>query len=215
MTKFQYAPKITELRIELKAAGYSPIPLEGKVPPSPGWPTMADAEDAIRTWPTKYPWATNTGINPRHTPAIDVDITNAEVCRDVYSIAREFFTDGTVLARVGRFPKFAILLRSESPLKKTKVTFRGPDGHSHHIEILGNGQQLAAFGIHPDTKQPYRWDDGLEPGSAIPWGSLPLTNEGANTRFLRDVGDELKRKHGWDLKQSSGGSYRRTPQQWQ
>src|SRR5881396_3366875 len=74
-TKFRPEPGVTELRIELKAAGYSPIPLVGKVPPSAGWPTMADSEDAIRMWPTKYPWATNTGIKTRNTPAIDVDIT--------------------------------------------------------------------------------------------------------------------------------------------
>jgi len=211
MTK--HDSRITELRIELKAAGYSPIPLVGKVPSSAGWPTMADSEAAIRMWPTMYPRATNTGINTRHTPAIDVDITDVGVCRKIYSIAREFYSDGMFLARVGRFPKFAILLRSEA-LKKIKVTFNAPDGDYHHIEILGDGQQLAAFGIHPDTNQPYRWDDGVEPGIAVPWGSLPLTDDGTNRRFLRAVTDELKRKHGWRLKQSSGGSCRRTPQQW-
>src|SRR5213078_4162631 len=185
MTKFRHEPGVTELRIELKAAGYSPIPLVGKIPPSAGWPTMTDSEDAIRMWPTKYSWATNTGIKTRNTPAIDVDITDVAVCRDVYSVAREFFSEGTVLVRVGRFPKFAILLRSEAPLKKSKVVFRAPDSHLHHVEILGDGQQLAAFGIHPDTEQPYRWDEGLEPGVAVPWASLPLTDEGTNARFLR------------------------------
>ena len=76
MTKFRHEPGVTELRIELKAAGYSPIPLVGKIPPSAGWPTMTDSEDAIRMWPTKYSWATNTGIKTRNTPAIDVDITD-------------------------------------------------------------------------------------------------------------------------------------------
>jgi hypothetical protein len=212
MTKLRHEPRVTELRIKLKAAGYSPIPLVGKIPPSAGWPTMADSEDAITTWPAKYPWAVNTGIKTRITPAIDVDITDVAVCRDVYSIAREFFTNGRVLARVGRFPKFAILLRSEAPFKKSKVVFRASNGYLHHIEILGDGQQLAAFGIHPDTKQPYRWDGGLEPGLVVPWQSLPLTNDDTNARFLRAIGDELKRKHGWDLKQN-GASYRRTPQQ--
>ena len=31
------------------------------------------------------------------------------------------------------------------------------------IELLCDGQQLVAFGIHPDTRKPYRWIGG-EPG---------------------------------------------------
>ena len=35
---------------------------------------------------------------------------------------------------------------------------------THKIEVLGNGQQFVAYGIHPDTKKPYTWtslDDPL------------------------------------------------------
>src|SRR5262249_48830073 len=34
------------------------------------------------------------------------------------------------------------------------------DAKPEKIEFLGDGQQLVVAGIHPDTKQPYRWHGG-------------------------------------------------------
>lgn len=36
-----------------------------------------------------------------------------------------------------------------------------PHGEMHRIEVLSYGQQFAAYGIHPGTKEPYRWSGDL------------------------------------------------------
>jgi hypothetical protein len=192
---------MTQVRLDLKAAGYSPIPLTGKIPVTAGWPSMDSDEESICAWTTRYPFAANTGIITKFTPTIDGDITDAGASRDVCDLAREFFHDGTFCARVGKAPKFAMLLRSDLALKKVKVSFVAPDGGQHHIEILGDGQQMVAFGRHPETKRPYHWNAG-GPGHAAPRNSLPLTTDERNAQFLAAVTDMLANKHGWRVKVS-------------
>jgi hypothetical protein len=60
-------------------------------------------------------------------------------------------------------PKRAILLRTDKPFKKIIRKLTAPDGTSHKIEVLGDGQQLAVAGNHPDTGQPYVWRGGRSP----------------------------------------------------
>jgi hypothetical protein len=205
-------PAITELRLELKRAGYSPVPIVGKIPPVNGWTTMADSEDAIRAWPTAHRWASNTGLRTRYTPGVDADITDIAASREIYHLTREFF--GNPPTRIGRAPKFAILLRAEEPMKKTSLALRGPDGSDHQIEVLGDGQQLASFGVHPETKQPYRWQ-GVEPGAAAPRGSLPLLTPEITERFLKAAGEVLERKLGWRVRAGGTVNRKRKPQEWQ
>ena len=63
-------------RKRLLAAGYLPLPVNGKEPPIKGWQDIAATNKIIGTWETKYADATNTGILTRTTPAIDIDITH-------------------------------------------------------------------------------------------------------------------------------------------
>jgi Bifunctional DNA primase/polymerase, N-terminal len=205
---------ITQIRLDLKAAGYSPIPLTGKIPVTAGWPTMDSDEQSIRTWPTRYPFARNTGVITRTAPAIDVDITNVEAAREVYYIAKDFFGErGHLIARIGKPPKFAILLRSKEPMKKTSLALRAPDGGDHQIEVLGDGQQMVAFGIHPDTRRPYLWRGG-SPGPDVPLDSLPFLDEDLTAQFLKAVAAELPRKFEWRIRQGGVVNRKRTGQQW-
>ena len=94
------------------------------------------------------------------------------------------------MVRFGRRPKRAILCRTTEPFKKIKVEFDSfftdPDtGEIKHdaIEILGDGQQLACFGEHPDTKQPYEWVGGSP--VYVPASDLPLITE-ADARAIID-----------------------------
>jgi hypothetical protein len=200
--------------LDLKAAGYSPIPLTGKIPVTAGWPTMDSDKESIRTWPTRYPFARNTGVITRTAPAIDVDITNVEVAREVYYLAKDFFGEkGHLIARIGKPPKFAILLRSKEPMKKTSLALRAPDGGDHQIEVLGDGQQMVAFGIHPDTRRPYLWRRG-SPGSEVPLESLPFLDEHLTAQFLKAVATEMPRKFEWRIRQGGVVNRKRTGQQW-
>ena len=54
------------------------------------------------------------------------------------------------------------------PFKKAFVALTPPPGLSPYekapkIEVLGDGQQVAVAGMHPDTEKPYVWQAGRSP----------------------------------------------------
>jgi hypothetical protein len=66
---------------------------------------------------------------------------------------------------------------------------------------LANGQQLAVAGIHPDTKRPYAWKNGLSPVN-VPRADLPEVDEG-EVRAILDLCIEALGKIGWSVIHSS------------
>ena len=75
-----------------------------------------------------------------------------------------------------------------SRLRRSEVELESVDpetGEIKHdaIEVLGDGQQLACFGEHPDTKQPYEWVGGSPVD--VPASDLPLISE-ADARIIID-----------------------------
>ena len=48
-----------------------------------------------------------------------------------------------------------------TPFKKISATFKAPDDVVHKVEVLADGQQFVAEGIHEETQQPYRWTDNV------------------------------------------------------
>jgi hypothetical protein len=64
--------------------------------------------------------------------------------------------------------------------------------------VLGDGQQLACFGIHPDTQQPYGWHRG-EPGQ-IARQDLPYIHEHEARKLVKDIADLLCAEHGYRRK---------------
>jgi hypothetical protein len=90
--------------------------------------------------------------------------------------------------------------RPERPLTKlqTPELFL-PDGTKVKVELLAEGQQFVADGIHPDTGKPYTWTNGSPAEVAI--GELPVVTEeqarGVITeaeRLLRAAGAREKEK---------------------
>jgi hypothetical protein len=171
-------------RLQLRAAGFSPLPLEGKAPKMmTGWQTKFDVTtEEIRLWGKSYPYAHNTGMLTKFTPAVDIDLMHPEAAEAIEALAREHFEErGDILVRVGKAPKRAILLRTDEPFDKIARSFEWPQGKGQ-IEVLANGQQVVAFGIHPETKQPYRWHGG-EPG-AVKREDLPYVRQSDIEKFL-------------------------------
>ena len=183
----------TARRLAMRAHGYSPLPLNGKAPKIASWQKRSDATDReIIAWARVRPAETNTGLLTRNNPAFDIDIlSSAEVADAVADLIAEELRDrGVLMVRFGRRPKRAIVCRTASPFKKIKVEldsfFTDPEtGEIRHdaIEILGDGQQLACFGEHPDTKQPYEWLDGSP--ADVPASELPSIAE-ADARAIVD-----------------------------
>ena len=57
-----------------------------------------------------------------------------------------------------------------------------PDRSSAQIEVLGAGQQVGAYGIHPDTLAEYEWPDSGP--DIVPLIDLPMPDVAAEQCFL-------------------------------
>jgi hypothetical protein len=79
--------RATAYRKQLHSAGYSPLPVNGKAPPLPGWQDVLATPEVINGWEDKYPDATNTGILTRTTPAIDIDVLDSAVADELQKLA--------------------------------------------------------------------------------------------------------------------------------
>ena len=103
---------------------------------------------------------------------------------------------GTILVRIGLPPKRAIVLRTNVPFKKIVRTLVDPNGTAHKIEILGDGQQVAVAGIHPDTGAPYTWQGGRSPINT-PRAHVPLISEHEAQEVLALCVQWLRDELGW------------------
>jgi hypothetical protein len=175
----------TERRQQLCAAGYTPIPLHGKIPPNKEWQRTSNVTpEMLRMWAKTWPDARNTGLLTRAMPTLDLDLANEEAARACEDLVRERYEElGYILVRIGKAPKRAIVFRTAEPFDKFVVGLVAPNGNAEKIEFLADGAQVAAFGIHPDTKKPYRWFGGA-PGE-IKRDELPYIRE-AEARALVD-----------------------------
>ena len=181
--------RATTLRKRLLAAGYLPLPVNGKAPPIAGWQDIKATNKIIDTWENRYADATNTGTLTRTIPTIDIDIMHPDAADAIEALAREHFEErGNILVRFGKAPKRAILLRTDEPFKKITRMFAASDGSTQQIEIMADGQQVVVFGTHKDTGRPYSWHGG-EPGE-IRRGDLPYVCE-ADARVFIDAATEL------------------------
>src|SRR5262249_41193971 len=141
-----------------------PIPLIGKRPANAEWQSdVAPDEAEVTSWKTICPSAFNTGILAKWTPAVDIDVMDGMIANSIADCAAELVDEsGWLLVRFGRHPKRAILFRTDKPFDKIRTPdFTSLDGVTHHVEILCDGQQLAAFGRHPDTGNEYEWPQGV------------------------------------------------------
>jgi hypothetical protein len=176
---------ICGLRVRYVKAGYEPIPCFGKRPVLPNWPTALIDIDCPASWGATYPNAINTGIRTKHTPAIDIDIQDPNIAERIENELRACFPQQRLLVRFGQPPKRLVPFRCATPFNKLMVRFKVPDDDRtvHKIEVLGNGQQFIADGVHPNTGEAYVWRDGHL--LSVPHDHLPLLDEAAASRFIR------------------------------
>jgi hypothetical protein len=225
-TEFEELPEIeptwlrlqraTELRKQLLAAGYTPLPCRGKRPPMNEWQFVVATRELIDTWERHplYADATNTGVLCDTSPAIDIDIMQPDAAAAVEALVRERFEEhGRILVRFGQAPKRTILLRTNEPFKKMSAWFTAPDGSEQHIEILADGEQSVVAGIHPDTKRHYSWHGGM-PGE-IKREDLPYVRQADAQMFLDDAAELLIKEFGFTpikakKKQKTNGGEQRT-----
>jgi hypothetical protein len=188
------------LRQQLLRAGYSPIPVDGKRPVHKQWQERHTTNvDEIELWSAVFPHAHNTGILTKYMPTIDVDIKTPEAAEAVEALAHERFDErGYVLCRIGEAPKRAIPLRTDQPFAKITSNLVAPDGSEQKVELLCDGQQVVAFGIHPGTGKPYSWHGGSP--DQIKHADLPYISEADARAFVDDATRLLIEEHGYQTK---------------
>lgn len=114
---------------------------------------------------------------------VDADTINPEWAD---TIKRAIEDAGFILPiRIGRAPKVGYLVRTDPDFKYTMFEFgpRRADGKRDRIEILAEGKQFVAEGIHPGTMLPYKWPQGVPALDTVPF---------ADTASLMAIMDYLR-----------------------
>ena len=168
---------IIEVRFAMVTNGYTSIvPVIGKKPVLDQWQKTENvSRKMLEDWSRNCPSANNTGILTKLVPTLDLDLLQENAAIAAENLVRERFDGlGSILRRIGRPPKRAILFRTKDPFKKLTTLFTATNGADpEKIEFLGDGQQVVAHGIHPDTQAEYLWDNGGDP-TTIAYEKLPL-----------------------------------------
>lgn len=114
---------------------------------------------------------------------IDADTLNeawAEIIRD--TVTKHF---GKLSARVGRYPKVGYPLRVSEPIRYTRIEFGELDDKGRlkdRVEILSDGRQFVAHGLHPFTGKPYTW-----PRALVPYDQLPVVAAASVIALLEEL----------------------------
>jgi hypothetical protein len=120
------------------------------------------------------------GIVCGYIVAVDIDILDPDLADRLASLVRGAF-GYTPLTRIGQAPKAIYVYRAKGPIPTRRLAIEGGK-----VEILAEGTQFVAYGIHPVTQRPYQWEGDREPLDT-PVTSLPEITAEAVERFLLTV----------------------------
>lgn len=135
--------------------GYDITPLAGKRPKLEAWHTRP--QEVLEF--TKY-GKSNIGVlcgGGNNIVAVDIDVYSENVSQLVQKAVIDEL--GFAPQRIGQAPKTLFVFRCTEPMKKTRTAVFEIDTKECAVEILAEGQQFVASGIHPDTKKKYSWVD--------------------------------------------------------
>jgi AAA domain/Bifunctional DNA primase/polymerase, N-terminal len=191
---------LAALRLKLRRAGYFPVPCEGKRPPLKGWQDkFATNADEISLWSKSWHMARNTGALARHSPALDIDLTDEDAAEAIETLVGNLFEDGRILVRIGKAPKRLIPFRTAAPFKKLILAVTAPNGVKAKLEFLGDGQQYIVDGVHPETRNAYCWH-GADHLADVSARDLPLVRDDTHAQEVLDqIGAMLVAEHGYTL----------------
>lgn len=191
---------LSEVGDALVKNGYHIVPIMRgeKRPFLDGWQNIRADKGELRRWLDDGKADCGVGIITAHTPAVDIDCLDDDVAAEMLAWIEEEYGVSEPL-RYGKRPKALLLFRVDEPFRKLKSSvWEDPDfGKSHAVEILGEGQQFVAFGVHKDTKRPYEWV-GTSPLDT-PAADLPLLTHEMALAII-DKFDELAANAGWERK---------------
>ena len=112
--------------------------------------------------------------------AIDADTLSEDHAATIRDLVEQHL--GRLPIRVGRYPKALYLCRVSGELRYTRIEFGERNERcllTDRVEVLSDGRQFVAHGIHPTTRQPYTW-----PRQLIPFDALPVVEPAAVLALL-------------------------------
>src|SRR3974390_3044560 len=92
--------KATAYRKRLLAAGYQPLPVNGKIVKLEDWPNIAVTDAIINPGAQDWPDHLSPGLLPRHTPVVDIDITDEGAAEELEALVEKML--GKRAGRLGR-----------------------------------------------------------------------------------------------------------------
>lgn len=107
----------------------------------------------------------------KHLIALDADTYNVEHAKTVKAIIDKWLKDKAPI-RIGQYPKALYLMRTDPGLSTTPLVFGAVDENGqqpNRIEVLAEGAQFVADGIHSKTGKPYEWKRPLLPAGELPY----------------------------------------------
>ena len=149
--------------------GYNIIPVvkRTKRPALANWSKIKATPELIESWDADA----SIGITTGEVVAIDIDIYDKHVTNAIVKYCDQHIGKG--LRRIGKAPKGLLLFRTDTPMSKSvSPKYMDEGGNVNCVEILGKGQQLVAYGIHPDTQQEYYWPKACP--TTVPISDLPM-----------------------------------------
>lgn len=132
--------------------------------------TTENEVDIWGDWPES-----GIGIAAGRVIGIDIDVLDGEIAAKIEGLAKRLLGD-TPAVRIGRAPKRLLVYRAAQPF----AGFKYPP-----IEVLGQGQQFIAYGIHPDTGQAYDWP--VESLADLSVADLPAITEAQAREFAQEA----------------------------
>jgi hypothetical protein len=116
---------------------------------------------------------------------IDLDIYDKRLADEFEEFAVEML-GATPLRRVGEAPKRLLVYRCDDGLPtKLQTPEMFKDGLKAKAELLGQGLQFVAYGIHPATLRPFTWGESTP--ETVSLTELPAVTRGRLEAYLQAV----------------------------
>jgi hypothetical protein len=194
--------------VPLSDAGYEVIHVghAKKGPSYDGWQKIKTTPQIVRQWAANGKANCNVGVRTKFTPAVDIDITDEEFSDELNAWCQKNL--GPAPTRVGRAPKQLLVYATEKPFTKRVLSFLRPGEDpktkkdTQKIEILGEGQQFIAYGIHEDTKKPYVWTSEQQLTDLQTWELSLITPSDIERLF--NHAESMAKARGWKVTKRSG-----------
>ena len=184
---------------DLVDLGYEIVPIKKakKMPLLRGWQDIRATHADVDGWLSNGHRDGGVGILCRKTVAVDIDCLDKALNRKL--IAWVDANVGRTCVRVGQAPKCILPFRVENSFSKIRsAEYEDAVGTKHAVEILGDGQQFVAFGVHPATEQPYKWVRGQSIAD-VARSDLPLITRAQAVAFVDYFETLAAQMSGWTL----------------